>query len=114
MQDGAVESGAPGGVGIDVQWIHVTAQPVDQSEVGARCVAQAEVGCAVRNLVRVRSALTRRAAMAVGTGKGGDANRRQQVARCPVAQAGLGDAAGSPVTLLVHRPAPTPPRNSPL
>src|SRR3546814_19489004 len=71
MQDGAVESGAPGGVGIDVQWIHVTAQPVDQSEVGARCVAQAEVGCAVRNLVRVRSALTRRAAMAVGPGKGG-------------------------------------------
>src|SRR3546814_2826617 len=33
MQDGAVESGAPGGVGIDVQWINVTAQPVDQSEV---------------------------------------------------------------------------------
>src|SRR3546814_11445738 len=69
----------------------------------SRCVAQAEVGCAVRNLVRVRSALTRRAAMAVGTGKGGDANRRQQVARCPVAQAGLGDADGSLVTLVVDR-----------
>src|SRR3546814_18042100 len=41
--------------------------------------------------------------MAVGTGKGGDANRRQQVARCPVAQAGLGDADGSLVTLVVDR-----------
>src|SRR3546814_16544060 len=41
--------------------------------------------------------------MAVGTGQGGDANRRQQVARCPVAQAGLGDADGSLVTLVVDR-----------
>src|SRR3546814_18739780 len=77
----------------------------------SRCVAQAEVGCAVRNLVRVKSALTRRAAMAVGTGKGGDANRRQQVARCPVAQAGLGDADGTIVTLVVYRHDPALARN---
>src|SRR3546814_15496754 len=80
-----------------------TAMSVDESEVVARWGDESEVRCAFRNRGRVRGARTRGAAMAGGTGKGGDAIRRQQVARGPVAQAGLGGADGSLVTLVVDR-----------